>query len=169
MTIKYSFTYSQPYPGTPKAAEKLVDYPYSEFLVRLPEHWRQIPTSEDTQFNWRSETEKAEITISAHLAQVPEAKFQKGAEVALAARHHSMEELSNGRVEVLVQNIKPHSQGGALEITYAAQIPDHTHMYLGYVTSRKLFNFGLTCGPDKFAAADLFNKFMRERLRVNVP
>ena len=80
-----------------------------------------------------------------------------------------MEALAPGKVMVLQRSVKPYSGGDGLEMAYAAQIPGHTYLYLGYVTTRKVFNFGLTCGQDKFAAADLYNKFLQGRLRVKLP
>ena len=40
-------------------------------------------------------------------------------------------------------------------LSYAAQIPGSTYMYPGYVSARKIFNFTLTSGADKLAAAEL--------------
>ncbi|ROZ61387.1 hypothetical protein [Ramlibacter sp. WS9] len=167
MQLKYSFSLTPPV--TPKPAEKLVEYSYSEFLLDLPEHWKQYPTPQDNTFNWHSEVENAGITISADFFEVPDEKAFECAEVCLKGRHDAMEALAPGQVTQLTRTIKPHSQGVGLEISYSAQIPGHTYIYVGYITSRKIFNLGLTCGPDKFAAADLFNKTMRERVRVKLP
>lgn len=169
MKINYSFSLTPPAPVAPKPVEKLVEYSYNEFFLDLPEHWRQFLTPQDNTFNWHSEVENASITLSADFFQVPDEKARECAEVCLKGRHDAMEALAPGQVTVLTRSITPHSQGGGLEMSYSAQIPGHTYIYLGYVTSRKIFNFGLTCGPDKFAAADLFNKTMRERLRVKLP
>jgi hypothetical protein len=169
LKLNYSFSLTASAPVTPQPAEKLVEYSYNEFLLDLPEHWRQYPTPEDNTFNWHSEVENAGITLSADFYQVPDQKAYELAEVCLKARHDAMEALAPGQVTVLSRSIKPHSQGIGLELSYSAQIPEHTYIYLGYVTSRKIFNFGLTSGPDKFAAADLFNKTVRERLRVMLP
>jgi hypothetical protein len=138
-------------------------------LLDLPEHWRQLPTREDNSINWYSEMDNASITLSADFYQVPDQKANALAEVCLKGRHDAMEALAPGQVTVLRRSIKPHSQGIGLEMSYSEQIPGHTYIYLGYVTSRKVFNFGLTGGPDEFAAADLFNRTVRERLRVMLP
>jgi hypothetical protein len=169
LKINYSFSLTSPTPATPTPSEKLVEYSYNEFLLGLPEHWRQHPTQEDNSFNWYSEVENASITLSADFYQVPDQKAHELAEVCLKGRNDAMEALAPRQVTVLSRSIKPHSQGTGLELSYSAQIPGHTYIYLGYVTSRKIFNFGLTCGSDKFAAADLFNKIVREGLRVMLP
>jgi hypothetical protein len=148
---------------------KLIEYAYNEFLLELPEHWKQHPSEDANAFNWHSETERASITLSADFYQVPDSKAHALAEFCLEGRHDAMEALAAGQVTVLHRNIKPHSGGIGLEFSYAAQIPEHTYIYLGYVTSRKVFNFGLTCGPDRSAAADLFNQIVGKGLRVLLP
>lgn len=168
MKINYSFKLGSQ-TSAPKPVEKLVEYSYNEFFLDLPGHWKQIPTSEGNTFNWYSDVEKASITVSADFYEVPEEKAYACAEVCLKGRHDAMESLAPGEVTVLNKSIKPYSGGGGLEICYAAQIPKSTYLYLGYVTPRKIFHFGLTCGPDKTAAANLFNKIMSEGLRVKMP
>jgi hypothetical protein len=167
--VQFKYSFSLTPPAAPKPPGKLVEYSYNEFFLDLPEHWRQYATSEDNSFNWHSEVENAGITISADFYEIPDEKAHTFAEVCLKGRHDAMEAMAPGQVTVLTRSVKPHSQGIGLEMSYSAQIPGHTYIYLGYATSRKVFNFGLTCGPDKFAAADLFNKTMRERLRVKLP
>jgi hypothetical protein len=169
MKINYSFKLSPLAPAPAQQPEKLVEYSYNEFFLDLPEHWRQIPTAEERTLNWHSEVENASVTISVDFYEVPEEKALKLAEVCVNGRNEAMESLAPGKVSVLQRSIKPYSGGGALEMAYAAQIPDHTYLYLGYVSARKVFNFGLTCGPDRFAASELYNRFMRERLRVKLP
>ena len=47
---------------------------------------------------------------------------------------------------------------GGLEMSFASEVEgEHVHLYLGYVTSRKLLNFSMVCQPGKHAAAELFN------------
>ena len=169
MKISYSFNLTPPVPVQIQAPEMLVEYSYNEFFLDLPEHWKQYPTSEGNSFNWHSSVENAAVTTSADFYEVPENKALQLAEVCLNGRNDAMEALAPGKVTVLQRSIKPYSGGDGLEMAYAAQIPGHTYLYLGYVTARKVFNFGLTCGPDKFAAADLYNKFMQGRLRVKLP
>jgi hypothetical protein len=169
MKISYSFNLQPPAPAPTKPPENLAEYSYNEFFLDLPEHWRQYPNPEDNTLNWHSPVENASITISADFYQVPDEKALEFADVCLNARHEAMERLAPGKVEVLQRSAKPYSGGGGLELAYAAHLPEHTYLYLGYVTSRKVFSFGLTCGPDKYAAADLFNKFMKGRLRVKLP
>jgi hypothetical protein len=169
MKINYSINLTPPVTAHTQVPEKLVEYSYNEFFLDLPEHWKQHPTAEDNSFNWHSSVENAAITISADFYEVPDDKALQLAEVCLNGRNNAMEALAPGKVTVLQRSIKPYSGGDGLEMAYAAQLPGNTYLYLGYVTARKVFNFGLTCGPDKFAAADLYNKFMQGRLRVNLP
>ena len=52
---------------------------------------------------------------------------------------------------------------------YAAELPgQQSYLYMGYVSSRKVFNFTLDCEPDRDAAASLFNKIMAN-FRVMIP
>lgn len=169
MKFSYSFTITPPPAPPKKSPEKLNEYSYSEFLLDLPEHWEQMGTSEDASLNWQSDVDGAAITVSCDFYEVPNEKLSKLAEVCLHARHEAMEVQAPGQVTVLSRSVKPYSGGGGLEMSYSAQIPGSTYLYLGYVTSRKVFNFALTYGPDKFAAANLYNLIMKERLRVKIP
>lgn len=167
--MKFSYSFNISPPAAPKPTEKLAEYSYNEFLLDLPEHWRQVATSSDNTLNWHSEVDGATITVSCDFYEVPDSKALGLAEVCLDGRHRALEALAPGQVTVLSRSIKPYSGGGGLEINYSAQIPGSTYLYLGYVTARKVFNFGLTCGPDRFAAADLYNLMMSGRLRVKLP
>lgn len=179
--MQYSFNLSSPAqppaaapaPAAENAghADELVHYDYNEFQLALPADWRQDLRSEDNAFAWWSEVEHAAVNISVDFYEVPQGKWQKLAEHLLNARHEAMESLAAGRgqFEVLWRSIKPYSGGGALEISHAVSLPGHTQLYLGYVGSRKVFNFGLTCDGDRRAAVDLFDQFMATRLRVQVP
>lgn len=169
MKFSYSFKITPPPQPPKKSPEKLVEYSYSEFLLDLPEHWQQVAASDGTTLNWQSDVDGAAITVSCDFYEVPNEKFSRLAEVCLHARHEAMEARAPGQVTVLSRSIKPYSGGGGLEMSYSAQIPGNTYLYLGYVTSRKVFNFALTCGPDKVAAANLYNLIMKERLRVKLP
>ena len=169
MKINYSINLAPPTPAHTKIPEKLVEYAYDEFLLALPEHWKQHPTSVENSFDWQSSVENAAVTVSADFYDIPDGRAMQWAEVCLNGRNKAMEALAPGQVTVFQRSVKPYSGGHGLELAYAAQTPDHKYLYLGYVTARKIFNFGLTCGPDKLAAIDLFNKFMQERLRVKIP
>ena len=168
MKISYSFS---PTPASaPKPPERLVEYSYNEFLLDLPEHWRQIPTPQENSFNWHSDVENASITLSADFYEMPEDKATGAAEKSLESRLEALEQLAPGRkVSILHRSIKPHSQGVGLEMSLGAEIPGHVYLFVGYVTSRKIFNFTLVSSASKHSAADLFNTIMRERLRVMLP
>jgi len=97
MKINYSFSFSQPAPGKPKLAE----YSYSEFLLDLPPHWKQSPTSEDNSFNFYSEAEGASITVSAEFYAIPQEKQAQFADKCLESRHTGLETQFPGQVEVI--------------------------------------------------------------------
>lgn len=136
----------------------LVEYSYNEFLLDLPDHWKQLPTPEDNVFNFYSETEGASITISADFYAIPDDKAGFFAEKCLESRHDAVVAQSSGEIEVLRRSALPHSGGTGIEMMYAAEVPGEcVYFYLGYVTSRKILNFTLVCKPGRAAAAALFN------------
>ncbi|MET0349869.1 MAG: hypothetical protein ABW067_08785, partial [Rhizobacter sp.] len=64
-------------------------------------------------------------------------------------------------VEVFQRTIRPHSSGDGLELSLAVNVPGEcVYLFLGYVTSRKILNFGLVCRPGPEAAAALFNELV---------
>ncbi|WP_374583437.1 hypothetical protein [Pseudoduganella sp.] len=157
MKFNYSFSFSQPAPAKPKLAE----YSYNEFLLDLPPHWRQLPTSEDNSFNFYSEKDGASITISADFYAIPDEKAVLMAEACLESRHAAFESQFPGQVEVLRRTARQHSGGDGIEMMYAADAPgQHLYFYLGYVTRRKILHFALVCQPGRDAAAALFNSIV---------
>lgn len=159
MTKLFSYSFALTPPAPPKP--KLHDYDYSEFLLRLPLHWKQLPIAEDNTLNFHSDEVGAGITISADFYDIPTSKAQLLAEKSLSSRLDGLEQLAPGRVQVLQRSIKPHSEGVGLELSFAAEVPgEHVYIYLGYVTSRKILNFTLVCQPGKEAAAALFNEMV---------
>lgn len=156
--MKFSYSYSYTIKSPSPAPEKLAEYSYNEFLLDLPTHWRQVPTSEDNTFNFQSDTEGAAIIISADFYDIPSTKAQAIAEKCIESRLEAHSQQFPDQVEVIQSGIKPHSGGIGLEMNYAAEVPGkHVFIYLGYVTSRKILNFTLVCRPDRMAAAALFN------------
>ncbi|MDM4767188.1 hypothetical protein [Pelomonas sp. SE-A7] len=151
--FSYSFSLTPPAP-----AEQMHEYSYSEFLLDLPSHWKQVPNATDNTLNFSSETHSAALIISADFYEIPDSKAQSIAEKCLDSRLEALEELSPGQVEVLHRTIKPHSGGSGLELSFAAEAHGHVHIYLGYVTSRKILNVTLIAPPSKQSAAALFNK-----------
>ena len=156
MTIlNYSFSLTPPAPPTPQAKHQ---YAYSEFLLELSARWRQIPTSDDNTLNFQSDDDGAAIIISADFYDIPDDKAQALAEKCISSRIEALEAASQGLVQVLQQAIKPHSGGVGLEISFAADVEgEHVHLYLGYVTSRKILNFSMVCKPGRHEAVALFN------------
>lgn len=167
--MKFSYSFSLPSAAPSQPEEKLYPYDYNEFMLSLPGDWKQVPTAEERTLNWYSEQEQASITVSVDFYEVPEDKWAAVAEVNLDGRHRALEHASVGPVSVISRSVKPYSGGGGLELSFAAQTSETTYLYLGYVTSRKVFNFTLTSGAGKTAAVDLYNKTMQKRLRVKVP
>ena len=167
MKISYSFNLTPQAPAS-KPKEDLVEYSYNEFFLDLPPHWRQIATSQDRTLNFQSDRERAAIIVSVDFFEVPDEKALGVAEKTQEFRRQALEQVAPGRVEVLKQSVKPHSGGVGLEVSWVAQIPDAIHLYVGYITNRKILNFTMICPPDKFAAAELFNKTM-ENFRAKLP
>lgn len=165
MKFNYSFSLTSPTPPV----EKLHPYDYNEFSLSLPGDWRQLPSAEEGTFNWYSEKAQAGITVSADFYEVPEEKWGALGEVNLESRHRALESSAVGAVSVISRSIRPYSGGGGLELSYAAETSETTYLYLGYVTSRKVFNFTLTSAAGRAAAIALYNETMQRRLRVKVP
>lgn len=164
MKINYSFSLTPPAP----AAEELVDYPYNEFLISLPRHWKQIPTAEDS-YNWQTEQEAASIIVSADFYDIPDDKAQAFAEKNLSSRLEALGHAGTGEVTTFLRTIRPHSGGTGLELSLGAVVEgEFVYVYLGYVTSRKVFNFALVSQRDRQAASDLFNSLM-PHLRIKLP
>ena len=169
MKISYSFKLGQPPQPPARPAEKIVEYSYNEFLLNLPDHWRQVRAPENNTLCWASEAANAAITVSFDFYAVPDEKAMDVAQFCVQQRRQALEKAAPGQVPPLRESVKPYSGGGALELAYAAQIPGSTYMYLGYVSARKIFNFTLTSGADKLAAAELFNRIVGGWLRVKLP
>jgi len=154
--LKYSFSLTPP-PPPPRH-----EYAYSEFLLELEHKWRQVPTDEDDTLNFFSDADGAALIISADFYDVPDDKAQGLAEISVASRIEAFQKASAGPVQVLQRTIRPHSGGVGLEMSFVAEAEgEHVHLYLGYVTSRKVLNFTMVCQPGKHDAADLFNATVR--------
>ena len=167
--MKFSYSFSLPTAASPATAEKLHSYDYNEFLLSLSADWRQVPNPRERTLSWYSDKLKAEITVSVDFYEVPESKWANLAEVTLDARHKALVEACGDALTVVSRSAKPYSGGGGLEISYAAHTDDMTHLYLGYATSRKVFNFSLTGGANSAALIEFYNKLMQSQLRVKVP
>lgn len=156
--LKYSFSLTPPPAPLPPAPEARHEYPYSEFLLELPARWRQQPTQDDDTLNFISDRDGAALIISADFFDIPDDKAQAIAEKCLASRIEAIQSASQSPVQLLHQAIKPHSGGVGLEMSFAAHAEgEHVHLYLGYVTARKVLNFSMVCQPGKNAAVALFN------------
>lgn len=155
MTDRFSYSFSLPPPPP-----RLHEHGYNEFLLSLPLHWRQTPTSEDNTFNFHSEALGAAITVSCDFHAVPQGEAKDVAESNLASRLDALQG-ADTRTEVFVRTARPHSGGLGLEMALAVEVPDNcVYFYVGYVTSRKVLNFTLVCPPGRAAAIDLFNEMI---------
>lgn len=152
MTIyRYTFQLTEP----PAPARQRHDY--SEFLLELEPRWRQIATDEDNALNFESDVDGAAIILSTDFFDIPDDQAQGIAEQCLASRLAAIQAASAKPVQVIAQSIQAHVSG-ALEMSFASEVEgEHVHLYLGYVSSRKLLNFSMICQPGRQAAAALFN------------
>ncbi|MDN4057362.1 hypothetical protein QPK31_03880 [Massilia sp. YIM B02769] len=170
MKISYSFklpTAAQPV--APRPAEQSFEYAYNEFYLQLPADWRQIPTPQENTFHYYSEALKAAIIVSIDFYSIPDEKLAMVGERCLGSRQEAIEQLAPGQVALLHRSIKPHSGGSGLELHMGAEVPGkNIHLYLGYVTSRKIFNLTIVCEPDRPAAEALFNAVLAN-LGVKLP
>ena len=145
-------------PVAPSPAEQLHEYRYNEFLIDLPGHWKQVPSSTHNTITFHSDAHGAALIISVDSYEIPREKAQAVAEQCVASRLGALEQAAPGRVSVLRQSIRPHSGGVGLELSLVAETPKEAYIYLGHVTSRKVLNLSLVGKPDRQAAAALFDK-----------
>jgi hypothetical protein len=156
--LKYSFSLTPPPAPTPAPAQH--QYAYSEFVLDLPTRWRQVPTQEDNTLNFECAEDGAALVISAEFYDIPADKAQALAEQCLSTRTKALHAAGSGPVHVLQQGTQPHTSGTGLELSLAAEVGGdaaHVHLYLGYVTSRKVLHFSMVCRPGRQAAVALFN------------
>lgn len=153
--LKYSFSLTPPAPPLPPARHS---YAYTEFLLELDTRWRQVPTDEDDTLTFRSDADSAALVISADFYDIADDQAQGVAEVAVESRIEAIRQASAGPVQVLHRAIQPHSGGTGLEMSFAVEAEGApVHLYLGYVTTRKVLSFTMVCAPGKRAAVALFN------------
>jgi len=158
MTQIFSYSFSLTSNVPPAPTERLHEYAYSEFLIGLPGHWKEMPSGMDNTISFQSDTHGAAIIISADFYEIPAAKAQAVAQRCLGSRLEALEQATPGRVSALRRTIKPHSGGVGLELALVAETPEQVHVYLGHVTPRKVLNFALVGRPDRQATTELFDK-----------
>jgi len=152
--LKYSFPLTPPAPQPPARNS----HDHSEFLLELAAGWRRIPTDEDDALNFQSDDDGAAIIISADFFDIPADRAQAIAEQCIASRIAAIQAASARPVHLLQQAIKPHAGGIGLEMSFVSEVQgEHVHLYLGYVTSRKILNFSMVCQPGWQEAVALFN------------
>jgi hypothetical protein len=153
--LNYSFSLTPPPAPRPMARH---EYDTSEFMLDLESRWRQIPTPDDNTLNFQSDSDGAALIISADFFDIPSDQAQAIAEKCLDSRIAAIGSASEGPVQLLHQAVKPHAGGAGLEMSFAAHAEgEAVHLYLGYVTSRKILNFSMVCPPGKQEAVALFN------------
>ncbi len=157
-----------PDPAAP-GADKTVNHSYNEFILQLPSHWKELPSTEQDTLTFRSDVEQATITVSAEFYEIPAEKMDAIAAHCIDSRLTGLQEVRISKVNVLNRSIKPISGGESREVVFGAELPDERiFLYVGYVTPKKIFNFTLACLPDRNAAAVLFDKVMAS-LQVKLP
>lgn len=150
--LHYSF------PLTPPRAAPAQEHAYPDFSLELPSRWRPIPTEEENTLSFQSDADGAVIIISADYFDIPDDRAEALAQQCLDARIEAHRQAGEGPATVLQQGIRPHTSGLGLEMSYAAETEGGpVHLYLGYVTSRKVLNFSMVCQPGKDEAVALFN------------
>ena len=159
MSVFFSYSFSaRPTAQAAPAKPEPHRYEHSEFLLVLSSDWKQVPTAARDRLKFSATGLGANIAVSVDSREIPDAKTAAIAQENLSLQLQAIEQLAPGRVQLLHRNIKPHSGGVGLELSLAAEVPgEHVHVYLGYVTSRKVLNFMLVCRPGRQAAAALFN------------
>jgi hypothetical protein len=153
--LSYSFSLTAPPAPRPQERQSRA---YSEFLLDLAPKWRQVPTDDDNTLNFQSDEDGAAIIISVDFFDIADDQAQALAEQCVNSRIEAIRAASEAPLQVLLQDIKPRSGGGGLEMSFAAHAEgEHVHLYLGYVTARKVLNFSMVCQPGRHEAAALFN------------
>lgn len=100
MTKIFSYSFSLTPPAPPAPAEQLHEYAYSEFLIGLPAHWKQVPSAVDNTITFQSDAHGAAIIISADFYEIPQAKAQAVAERCLGSRLEALEQATEAAAEL---------------------------------------------------------------------
>ncbi|WP_156391640.1 MULTISPECIES: hypothetical protein [unclassified Roseateles] len=131
---------------------------YSEFTLDLPPQWQPQPNTEDNTLSFHDSTADAALIVSVDFIQTPPDQLQTMAEHVIARRIAAMSTAGTAPVQVLQQQIRPHTNGKALELSFIAEAAnEHLQLCLGYVSARKIMHFAMFCAPDRAAAVALFN------------
>jgi len=152
------FSYSFPLTSPPAPGRH--GYDAAEFQLDLSPAWRQVLVDEGNALHFESLDDRAALVVVVDMVGAPVDEAQAVAEHCIAKRIDAHRLASAVPLEVLQQRIQPHASGAALEMSYAA-VGEHVHLYLGYVTRRKVLSFSMACPPDRRAAMTLFNQTVR--------
>ena len=155
---RYAFSLKPPATPSVPQFQPRDAYRHAEFLLDLPPPWRLLPGSPDNTQTFRSDPDNAEILVATDLHHLPDDQAQALAEHIVRSRLEGLQAASPGPVQVLQQAIRAHASGVALEMSYIAEAEGApVHLYLGYVTARKVLSFAMVCPPGRREAAALFN------------
>lgn len=137
-------------------------YPYNEFMLELPEHWRQYANPDPGAVAFHSEQLGASLIVSVQFFEISQDKAEAVAANNLDARIATHEEQFPGRVETLRRSVQQHSAGKSLETSYVAEVEGEAlFMYVGHVTPRKIQSALMVTKPDRQVASSIFNTTMQ--------
>ncbi|MFG6430903.1 hypothetical protein [Roseateles sp. LYH14W] len=153
--LNYSFSLTAPPAPRPQERQSRA---YSEFLLDLAPKWREVPTDEDNSLTFQSDDDGAVIVIAVDFFDIPDDQAQALAEQCVDSRIDAIRAASQAPLQVLLRDVKPRTGGGGLEMSFVADAEgEPVHLYLGYVTARKILSFSMVCQPGRQEAAALFN------------
>ncbi|WP_019658715.1 hypothetical protein [Variovorax atrisoli] len=137
-------------------------YPYNEFMLELPDHWRQYANPDPAAVAFHSEELGASLIVSVQFLVIAQDKAEAVAANNLDARIAAHEKQYPGRVETLRRTVQMHSAGNSLETSYVAEVQGEAmFLYVGHVTPRKIQSALMVTKPDRQAASAVFNATMR--------
>lgn len=155
---QYSVSLTAPPAPQPQQSQSRA---YSEFLLDLAPKWREVPTDEEDTLTFQSDDDGAVIIIAVDFFDIPDDQAQALAEQCVDSRIEAIRAASQAPVQVLLRDVRPRTGGPGLEMlemSFAAHAEgEPVHLYLGYVTARKILSFSMVCQPGRLEAAALFN------------
>jgi hypothetical protein len=153
----YNYSFSLTAPPAPQPQERQ-SRAYSEFLLDLAPKWREVQPDDDNTVTFQSDEDGAVLIIAVDFFDIPDDQARALAEQCVDSRIEALRAASQAPLQVLLRDVKPRTGGGGLEMSFAAHAEgEPVHLYLGYVTARKILSFSLVCQPGRHEAAALFN------------
>lgn len=139
-------------------------YPYNEFLLDLPYHWRQYANPDPAAVSFHSKALDASLIVSVQAldGSVADQDAEAAAASNLDARIDAYSQQFPGRLAVLHKSVERHWTGRAFEGRYTAEVEDQAVLqYIGHVTPRKIQSALLITKPDRAAASGIFDSIMQ--------